>query len=280
MRHLRATALTAACLVLLLVPDTASASVPAAASAPGGLRADARRDGTTYSGPGFDACSAPSLETMRAWRGNSPYGAVGVYTSGNQRACDQSRLTADWVRQVRAMGWRLIPTHVGSQAPCGDSASKPGHIDPAHAADQGRAEAAQAVTALKALGLDEGSPVYLDVEAYQQSQPSCSQAVVDFTIGWTEELHRLGYRSGFYSSLDSGIADLHAAARARRSPLPDAIWYARWDDRADTGGSGGLDEDLWVNHQRIHQNQGNVQETYGGVTLPIDRNWIDGPVAG
>ncbi len=145
--------------------------------------------------------------------------------------------------------------------------------------EQGRDEADEAARALRSLGFGAGSPVYLDIEAYPMHDPACGQAVVEFTLGWTQALHSAGYRSGFYSSLESGIADLAAAARAGSSPVPDALWYARWDDRADTAGSGALDPDLWNLHQRVHQHRGNVAETYGGAALTIDRNQADGPTA-
>ncbi|MFD7729567.1 DUF1906 domain-containing protein [Kitasatospora phosalacinea] len=233
-----------------------------------------------FTGAGFDACTAPPLETMRAWWGTSPYGAVGIYTSGRQRACAQPRLTAAWVREVRAMGWQLVPTHVGRQAPCMTASGKAQRIDPAKAVQQGKEEAAEAVRAVKDLGLRTGTPVYLDIEAYPRGDSACSQAVTDFTVGWTQALHRAGFRSGFYSSIDAGIADLAAAARAGSAPLPDAVWYARWDDRATTtDGAGRLGDDLWADHARIHQYRGNVQEAYGGAALTVDRDQLDGPVA-
>ncbi|MFC9325198.1 DUF1906 domain-containing protein [Kitasatospora sp. NPDC057015] len=295
-RYLRPTSLAAASLVLLLATDggagggaealAATAAASQGPPPPPRIRATVLDDpagppagqpGQVFSGAGFDTCTAPSLETMKAWRTDSPYGAVGIYTSGAQRACAQPRLTADWIRQARAMGWRFVPTHVGRQAPCRTQPGKPGHIDLADAVRQGREEAAAAVRGLKAVGLGKGSPVYLDIEAYPRQDAACGQAVVDFALGWTQALHAAGYRSGFYSSLDSGIADLAAAARAGSSPLPDAVWYARWDDRAttDTDSLRGL----WNGRQRIHQFHGDVEETHGGATLTVDRNQLDAPVA-
>ncbi|MEV6977700.1 DUF1906 domain-containing protein [Kitasatospora sp. NPDC093806] len=292
MRYLRPTALAAASLVLLLAAAGPGASAdevaPAAAAVPR-IRATvvpdrfgppAARLRDLYTGAAFDACTAPPLETLRAWRDASPYGALGIYTSGGQRGCTQPRLTADWVRQARAMGWRFLPVHVGLQAPCSELKRKPRRIDPARAVQQGREEAAEAVRGLEAVGLGPGSPVFLDIEAYPLRDPACGQGVVDFTLGWTQALHAAGYRSGFYSSLDSGIADLAAAARAGSSPLPDTLWYARWNDGADTAGGGALTPDLWTDHQRVHQYHGNVEETYGGATLTIDRNQVDAPLAG
>lgn len=309
-RYLRPVALTAAGLVLLLATDgtaartgplvlaadrtpvrVTAAPAPAAPTPgpapkvpatvlpdPGHLRLAAGPH-RFFAGTAFDACSAPPLETMRAWHGTSPYGAVGVYTSGRQRACSQPRLTADWVRQVRALGWRLIPTHVGRQAPCSSNPHKPQRIDPAHAVEQGREEAAEAVRGVQAVGLGPGSAVYLDLESYPPGDPGCARAVVDFSIGWTQGLHSAGYWSGFYSSVDSGIADLSAAARTGASPLPDALWYARWDAHAATDGGGALGDDQWAGRRRIHQYQGNVKETYAGATLTVDRDQVNTIVA-
>ncbi|MFD0279193.1 DUF1906 domain-containing protein [Kitasatospora sp. NPDC127111] len=292
MRYLRPAAMVAASLVLLLAVDgtdvSAEATTPVAAAAPR-IRATVLSDRAgspalrvrdQYAGAAFDACTAPPLDTLRAWRDASPYGALGIYTSGSQRGCAQPRLTADWVRQARAMGWRFLPVHVGLQAPCSELKSKPKKIDPARAVRQGRDEAAEAVRGLRAVGIGLGAPVFLDIEAYPLHDPACGQAVVDFALGWTQGLHAAGYRSGFYSSLDSGIADMAAAARAGSFPMPDTLWYARWDDHADTTtGGGALTPELWADHQRVHQYHGNVEETYGGATLTVDRNQVDAPLA-
>jgi len=280
-RHLlRPAVLTALCLSLLSAPGVTAAravqpprgSVVATAGVPAP---------TVYTGAGFDTCAAPPLETMRAWSGGaSPYGAVGIYISGSQRHCKQPALDADWVSQVRALGWRLLPMHVGRQPPCSDRAAKQQTIDPAHATEQGTEEAAESVAAAQALGLGQGTPVYLDLEAYPKRTPECAKAITDFTIGWTQGLHSAGYLSGFYSSVLSGVADLVAARRAGAAPMPDAVYYARWDGRAVTDDGGGkLHDDEWSNHQRAHQYQGNVQETHGGATLAIDQIQLDTAVA-
>ncbi|WP_441251451.1 DUF1906 domain-containing protein [Kitasatospora sp. McL0602] len=303
MRYLGPAALTAATLVLLLATDplaplTAGSAESADQVHPVELAARAttavrppptvlpdsrlRREALpakVFTGPGFDACSAPDVAVMKNWYAASPYRAVGIYTSGSQRACEQPRLTAAWVRQVRAMGWQLVPTHVGLQAPCTNSTHKPHRIDPATAVDQGRAEAAEAVRAVGALGLGKGTPVYLDIESYARGDAACAKAVVDFTLGWTQALHGAGYHSGFYSSADSGVSDLAAAARAGSSPMPDSVWYARWDGRTSTDGNGAVGAEQWAFHQRIHQHQGDVRETYGGSTVAIDRDQVDGLVA-
>ncbi|RKT09774.1 uncharacterized protein DUF1906 [Streptomyces sp. 1114.5] len=263
-----------------VAPERARRPVPVTQPAPVPRPLAAPLPEYRFTGAGFDACSAPPLEALSAWRTASPYGAVNIYSSGGQRHCSQDRLTPEWVAEARSMGWKLVPTHVGLQAPCADRPDKPLRIDPARAEAQGEEEAQEAAQALRTLGLGPGSPVYLDMEGYPVGDAVCSRAVVDFTAGWTTALHEAGYRSGFYSSMNSGIADLVAAVRAGRSPVPDAIWYARWDGRPTTTGQAGLPDDLWTGHQRIHQYRGSADETYGGVTLNVDRDQLDGPVAG
>jgi hypothetical protein len=152
---------------------------------------------------GFDTCAAPSLPTMKAWR--AKYAAAAIYIGGQMMACGQSNLSASWVRQTEAMGYALMPTFVGLQAPC-DSFS--GKIDPKQAAPQGTAAANQAVTAAKSYGLGAGTPIYYDMEAYDRTNAGCRTAVLTFLDAWTRQLKAVGYISGVYSSAGSAITDL------------------------------------------------------------------------
>ncbi|MFF4650357.1 DUF1906 domain-containing protein [Streptomyces sp. NPDC001380] len=270
MRLPRPAAVLAATLVLLAPPAAVLADAPPAAAA-----ARARY----FTGRAFDSCSAPSLDAMRRWYRHSPYRAAGIYIGGVNRACAQPRLTAGWVRAVDRMGWRLLPVYVGLQPPCRTS---PHHrlarIDPRRARAQGRAQAADAVRRARALGLRAGSPLYLDVESYRRNDARCTRAVVDYAVGWTTGLRAARYRSGFYGSAASGIADLAAARRAGRGPLPGTVWFAHWNGRRGTGRTWCLPHHAW-RHHRIHQYSGNVRESHGGAALTIDRNSVDAPVA-
>ena len=42
-------------------------------------------------GKGFDTCTVPSINAMKAWR--SEYSAIGVYIGGENMACDYGNLT-------------------------------------------------------------------------------------------------------------------------------------------------------------------------------------------
>jgi Domain of unknown function (DUF1906) len=221
---------------------------------------------------GFDACTAPSLATMRVWR--RQYAAVGVYIGGVNSACAYGNLSAAWFKSAAAMGWGMLPTYVGPQAPCwGDSGTL---INPAKAAAEGAAAGADAVADAKLFGLAPGSPVYYDMEAYDGGQ-SCTNAVLAFIGGWDRTVAAKGYLTGVYSSQDSGIDAMQAAAASGRAGFtrPDAIWIALWDGRA-TLDDGTLD---WPIGDREKQYAGNLYWTVGGITLSIDRDVVAGPMA-
>jgi Rv2525c-like, glycoside hydrolase-like domain len=248
----------------------------ASAAAAARVRPDRSSKASTagvYTGLGFDACSAPSTSTMSAW-GSSPYRAVGIYIGGANEGCSQPNLNADWVTTETAAGWHLIPTYVGLQAPgaCGCSQIS---LSTSQAAAQGSAAASDAATEAQALGIGAGNPIYDDMEGYPRTAANTA-AVRAFVSGWTSELHALGYVAGVYSSGDSGIADL---AASYGSGSPDDIWIARWNNQQSTADPQVASTE-WANHQRLHQYSGGHNATYGGVTINIDSNYLDGAIAG
>ena len=230
-----------------------------------------------YTGLGFDACTAPSSRSMSAWAG-SPYRALGVYVGGANRGCSQPNLTASWVAEQTAAGWSLIPTYVGLQAPTSSCSSCAKLSTSTSAATtQGTEAANDAVAQARVAGIGEGSPIYFDMESYARTA-SASTATLTFLSAWTTRLHALGYDSGVYSSSASGIADL-ASKSASAYALPDDLWMANWNGRADTEDPY-VSDAAWSDHQRIHQYRGGHDETYGGVTINIDNNYVEGATAG
>ncbi len=217
--------------------------------------------GQRGSGLGFDACTAPSVATMTAWLA-SPFRVAGTYLGGANWACSYGNFTQSWVSQVAAMGWRFIPIWVGPQAPC---STIPGAvlINPSQAAAQGKSEAASAVSTASGFGYGTGTPVYFDMEGYDNSQASCKQAVLNFLAGWTQGLHAAGYVSGVYSSAASGVADL-ASQYGTGYASPDDIWIADW-----TGDPVLTDPYVpngdWASHQRLHQYYGGHTETWAAL---------------
>jgi hypothetical protein len=227
-----------------------------------------------FTGLGFDACTAPSAPQMTSW-GSSPYRAVGIYIGGTNEACAQPNLTAGWVEREAAAGWHLIPTYVGLQAPgnsCGCAS-----INPSQAASEGTAAASDAAKEAKALGIGTGNPLYFDLEAYS-ARGSASSAVLKFLGAWTAKLHADGYLSGVYASAASGVSDL-AGKYGTGYAEPDDIWFADWNGEKTTSSSYIANGD-WGDHQRLHQYTGGVNATYGGVTINIDDDYLDGATAG
>jgi hypothetical protein len=234
-----------------------------------------RAGGATFTGLGFDACSTPSTGAMEDWA-VSPYRAIGVYIGGANRACSQPNLTSTWVAGQIAAGWHLIPTYVGLQAPtssCGSCAK----LSAAGATAQGSAAAVDAVAQAAAVAIGPGSPIYFDMESYTRTS-SATSATLAFLEAWTEKLHALGYVSGVYSSSASGIADL-AGALGSGYVAPDDLWIANWNGQENT-----LDPAVpagaWSLHQRIHQYRGGHNESYGGTTINIDNDYVDGATVG
>jgi Domain of unknown function (DUF1906)/Putative peptidoglycan binding domain len=241
-----------------------------------------------FTGLGFDQCHAPGQSAMNAWLGASPYRAVGIYISGASRGCrDQPNLTPTWISTQLTNGWRLLPITLGPQAACNPSFPRYGN-DPvistklnsagayAKAIRQGTAEAGTTVAAAQALGITPGSTLWYDLEGYDVTNSACRESSLWFLSAWTQQLHALGYVSGVYSSAGSGIKSLDDARVLRPGlfTLPDQIWIARWDNQANTDTTY-IRSDGWVPGRRAKQFQGGHNETYGGYTINIDRDYLD-----
>ncbi|HEY2716177.1 MAG TPA: DUF1906 domain-containing protein [Solirubrobacterales bacterium] len=260
--------------ILVEPVGAAAARASAIPNAPQRL-ATASAGGGVFTGLGFDACATPSQKSMTAW-GESPYRAVGVYIGGANRACSQPNLTSTWVDTQTAAGWHLIPTYVGLQAPT-SACSSCAKLTTTGAVKQGEEAAADAVADAAEAGIGPGSPIYFDMEAYSRTS-SATSATLAFLESWTEKLHALGYVSGVYSSSSSGIADLGGQLGTGYT-IPDDLWIANWNNAQNT-----LDPAVpstgWTIHQRIHQYQGGHNETYGGITINIDNDYVDAATAG
>jgi hypothetical protein len=242
----------------------------------------------SFTGLGFDQCHAPGQSAMNAWLKASPYRAVGIYISGASRGCrDQPNLTPTWISTQLAQGWRLLPITLGPQAACNPSFPRYGN-DPVistrlsktgrynKAFRQGTAEASTTVAAAQALGIVPGSTLWYDLEGYDVTNGPCRESSLWFLSAWTRQLHALGYVSGVYSSAGSGIKSLDDARVERPGAfvLPDQIWIARWDGKANTSTTY-IRADGWLPGRRAKQFQGGHNEKWGGVTINIDRDYLD-----
>lgn len=239
--------------------DTGAAKARAPIVAPG-----------TLNDNGFDTCTAQSQSTMDAWR-ESPFKAVGIYTSGVNRACGQDLLTPEWVGTQFTNGWQFIVIHHGLEAPCNPRYDEVFSTDPATARQQGVDEANGAVEAATALGFGAGSAIYVDIEAYD----GCTEAVMSFVSGWAEGLRQAGWLSGMYSSGSSGVADLCDNYTNDQYTMPDHLWFGWWNGQADTDSGPYCSNDYFTGGRRLHQYTGDEPETHGGVTVNIDRDFLD-----
>jgi Domain of unknown function (DUF1906) len=226
--------------------------------------------------PGFDTCTAPSVAAMKAWK--AKYSATNIYIGGQMMACGYGNLSASWVHQVEAMGWSLMPTFVGLQAPCNSFSGK---INAKQAASQGAAAANLAITDAKQFGLGTGTPIYYDMESYADSNTSCKTAVLTFLDAWDRQLTAQGYVSAVYSSADAAITDLQKTKTIAGHSLdkPQAIWVALWDNQNSLNGAPFMSTLAWPVTSRSKQYAGNRVVKVGSYSFQIDADSVASVVA-
>lgn len=239
-----------------------------------------------FTGYGFDQCLAPTQKQMDVWLKKSPFLAAGIYISGDSRACrSQPNLNPTWISTQLSRGWRLLPIALGPQASCvarfprykDDFKISPKTADDyAAATGQGTVEADKNANDAAALGIAPGSTIWYDLEAFDLTNTSCRESALRFVSAWVKQIEARGYVSGFYSSASSGIKMLDDAriTRPGQFALPKNIWIARWDGIANTSTTY-ISEEGWRPGGRMKQYQGGHNETWGGVTINIDRNYLD-----
>ncbi|SFY47327.1 glycoside hydrolase domain-containing protein [Streptomyces sp. F-1] len=229
----------------------------------------------TFTGRAFDTCAAPSLSAMKAWH-TGFYGAAAVYVGGKNRGCAQPNLTASWVKSVSSLGWKLIPLYVGAQPPC-QSGANPEKMTSSNAAALGTQDATDAVAKAAALGMKAGSAIYLDMEAYDVTNKACNTAVLTYVRAFDKQLRAKTYRAGYYGFTSSSAKAI--ATATDKTDLPGNLWYALWDKQNTTTADWPWGATQFTGHSRAHQYMVNSKETHGGVTLTVDRDAWDAPVA-
>jgi murein DD-endopeptidase MepM/ murein hydrolase activator NlpD len=232
---------------------------------------------------GFDKCAVPTVAQMQVWWNSSPYKAANVYIGGENHSCKTQAISSSWISSVMSMGWGLIPTWVGPQAPsvygnCAANCTKMS-TNSTTAEAQGVAEADKAADQAVAYGLS-GSIIYYDMEAYDSN---ASGAVVKaFMNGWVRRLKERGFDGAGYSSR------LNVSDWANIANPPAAIWFTWFfqngvpcgDSCHSVFGVPSISDSLWVNHQRIRQTSSGFNRCWSTTCLTIDEDWLDGPVAG
>ena len=223
---------------------------------------------------GMDTCTAPSLRAMRSW--HHAFKAAAVYLGGPEAACGWGNLSAAWIQASVRMGWAMIPTYVGPQAPCTRFRVR---IRAGRAESQGRASAQNAIRLARLLGLHRGAVLYDDMEAYRPHHGRCSRPVIAFLDGWTRALHARGYRAGVYSSAAAAARDLGRYRYVYGHPVarPNSLWFALWDGRRNLRGMPYVRNNWWHAH-RIKQYKGARHRRIGGIRLSFDSDLVDGAV--
>jgi peptidoglycan hydrolase-like protein with peptidoglycan-binding domain len=230
----------------------------------------------SFTGYAFDTCQAPPQAVMDAWWESSPYAGVGVYIGGSNRTCDQAELTAGWVKTQQRRGWHVLPLYVGPQASCSGYADRMSS-DLAIAEQQGRQQAGLAVQEARSLGIKARSTLYYDLEDYDIAPDDCRRAALSFVSGWTKALHAKKYRSGVYSNIAAAITSLDYADRVDHGhyTMPDDIWFAWANGRADTVTDDRVQSGEWDHHARVHQYLVDATQSYGSYPVVVDANWAD-----
>ena len=221
---------------------------------------------------GFDSCTQYTAAHWNTIYANSPSNlrALGFYLGGKTADAFCFEPDATWIGNLDT-SWKLIPIWDGLQAPCSSNTYLMSS-DPTTAYNQGVNSAQNADIVMRRIGLGSGNVVYLDIEGYPST---CKTAAGHYIGGFTKGLHDLGYTSGVYSSACSPDMDYYTTLN---NP-PDDAYIAQYNgiDSANTSGSVDcVSSTSWDNHHRIHQYRGSHNVTYGGVTVNVDSDCVDG----
>ena len=235
--------------------------------------------GAESEGFGFDACTAPSQTAMNAFWTNTRFTWIGVYVGGINRACSQPNLTSSWLNTNYASGnrWRFEFLYVPLQAPCTGFANRMSS-NTTTAFNQGVGAAQGVFNDLVNLGIGNnasGTPVVADIEAFDTSNSGCLAAVKAWVRGWVTQLHVAPAQlAGYYGSTCGSAVD----AMWSISPRPNFIHGADYDLNPSVSAMACVSSSHWVDN-RLKQYRGGHNETFNGVTLNIDSDCADGPLA-
>ena len=224
--------LFAATVTTALTAGVAVAGVALAAPA----HAENRVTPGDFTGYGFDQCLAPTQAKMNRWLKNSPFLAVGIYISGDSRACrSQPNLTPTWVSTQLREGLAAAADHPrpAGLVPAGSRGTAHRRPDdPAESSTNNYAAArrqgvsrgrARRSPPPRALGIVAGQHALVRPRGLRHVNDALPRVrAVRSSARGPGSCTALGYVSGVYSSAGSGIK--HARRRpgepARRSSCP------------------------------------------------------------
>ncbi len=155
---------------------------------------------------------------MNAWLDHSPFLAVGIYISGDSRACrSQPNLTPTWVStqlaarlaaaadHARPAG--LVPAAVPALRRRRDDQPEPRHDRHATARPASRAapRPTRPSPPPRRWASSPAARSGTTSRASTTGNTDCRESALAFLSAWTNQIHALGYVSGVYSSAGSGI---------------------------------------------------------------------------
>ena len=245
-----------------------------------------------FTGLGFDQCDAPrASRAMSAWIKSSPFRAAGIYISGNSRACrTQTNLTPTWVRNQLAAGWHLMPITLGPQASCSTRYPRYGkNIDPTinPSSDEhllrgpgpgpGRGqEGGQPPRSASASSA--GSTIFYDLEAFDTRR---STAVHDLGAVVPARLDQPAARAQATPPASTPAPRRASGCSTTPGSAPNNPIHAARPD-LDRGLERPGQHQLVLHPQRrvaaLQPDEavpGGHNETWGGVTINIDRNYLN-----
>jgi len=153
---------------------------------------------------------------MRQWHRHSPYGAVGIYIGGSDRACDSAI-------SPRPGSARRLP-RAGGSSPCTPGRRPPSGAalggQPGHQGRGGRRRPG------RALGFGPRTPIYYDMEAYPAR---VTGAALRFFVRVDYGAAPAGYLSGVLRQLPLRDHDLAREYSGHTYAMPDAIYDALWN---------------------------------------------------
>jgi hypothetical protein len=227
---------------------------------------------------GFDTHTYPGDPTMRAWKSTpgAPYSWVGYYLPS---PCHQDESWAGKRDSLQAMGWGVAIVYVGQQT-WGKTPHKLTVAQRAAlhkrsdcstdlvAADEGTANADDAIARTKAEGFGPGSVVFLDLERMETIPP----AMRDYYSAWVKRmLADSTFRPGIYAhehNAQSIFDDVSALYRAAGKDEEPRFWVA---------GGKGFDEgrapqDVGYAFAGMWQGVIDVARSVANIKLPVDVN--------
>jgi glycoside hydrolase-like protein len=227
---------------------------------------------------GFDTHTYPGNATMVAWKNTpgTPYSWVGYYLPS---PCHADR---SWVGKrdtLQAMGWGVAIVYVGQQTwgktPRSLSAAQRTALRKRSdcaadlvGADEGAANANEAIARTTAEGFAPGSVVFLDLERME----TIPRAMREYYLAWVKRLLEDGtYRPGIYThehNAQSIYDDVSAAYKAAGKNEEPRFWIA---------GGKGFDEgrapqDVGYAFAGMWQGVIDVARSVANIKLPVDVN--------